>query len=178
MIRRFSLAILLTSCLIPSAFAQLTLEQRVQVLEDREAIRTLLLSYGRLVDERNWSGFADLFASGTGTWDGGMGVASGQNAIIDMMQSTMGADNSGTNGNGISNLHLLSNEFIDVSGDSATALSKWAFIMTAADNGPEVMFLGHYEDTLIREAGVWKFARRKVFSDIARPVQLPGLPEK
>src|SRR5690606_7714837 len=106
-----------------------SLESRLQVLEDKEAIRNLLLDYGRHLDNRNWEAFAELFAEDGGTWDGGMGVARGYEQIRNMMINSIGSDNVGTGGTGLSNLHLLGNETISVDGDSATAHSKWVFVM-------------------------------------------------
>lgn len=152
-----------------------TMEQRLTRLEDIEAIRTLLHSYGRYVDERNWPAFSQLFSSDGGTWNGGMGIAEGRAAIIHMMESTMGSDNTAANGVGVSNLHLISNEFITVDGNTGTALSKWVFVMTAESGGPDPVFVGHYEDELIKENGVWLFKYRTVFSDIMQTLNLPGL---
>lgn len=156
--------------------AEASIEARLHVLEAKEAIRALLFNYGRYVDDRNWEAFAELFAEDGGTWNGGMGIARGRNEIIDMMTSTLGiAANVGANGSGMSNLHLMGNEIISVDGDTATSLSKWVFVMTAEDNGPDVVFIGRYEDEFVRENGDWKFRLRTVTSDIARPVALPGL---
>lgn len=130
-----------------------SLAARIQVLEDKEAIRTLLLNYGRYLDARDWEAYARLFATDGGTWNGGMGVARGYDAILQMMTSTIGEANTGATGSGLSNLHLLGNEFIHVNGDTATALSKWVFVMTAADGGPDMVYVGHYEDDLVRENG-------------------------
>jgi hypothetical protein len=152
-----------------------SLEKRIQVLEDKEAIRTLLLNYGRFLDARDWEAYASLFATDGGTWNGGMGVAKGYDEILQMMTSTIGTENIGANGSGVSNMHILGNEFITVDGDTASALSKWVFVMTAADGGPDVVFIGHYDDELIRENGIWKFKLRTVTGDITRPVTLPGL---
>lgn len=146
-----------------------TLEQRLQVLEDKESIRTLLLNYGRYLDARDWEAFSTLFASTDGTWNGGMGIAKGPEEIRKMMISTIGMENAGANGSGVSNLHLLGNEFIEVQGDSATVLSKWVFFMTASDGGPDAVFLGHYADTLVKINGEWKFSERVVHGDIMRP---------
>lgn len=153
----------------------LSLEERVSRLEDIEAIRTLLLSYGRYVDERNWEAFSLLFSMDNGTWNGGMGVATGKAEIITMMEDTIGAGNSASNGEGLSNLHLLSNEFINVDGNNATALSKWVFVMTAENGGPEMVYVGHYQDELIKEKGEWKFKLRTVFGDITQSLDLDGL---
>ncbi|MGV3593256.1 MAG: nuclear transport factor 2 family protein [Gammaproteobacteria bacterium] len=156
--------------------ADASIEARLHVLEAKEAIRTLLFNYGRYVDDRNWEAFAELFAENGGTWNGGMGIARGRGEIVAMMTSTLGtAANVGADGSGMSNLHLMGNEIITVDGDTATSLSKWVFVMTAEDNGPDVVFVGRYNDEFVRENGEWKFRLRTVTSDIARPVALPGL---
>lgn len=143
--------------------------KRLQILEDKEAIRTLLLNYGRYLDNRDWQAFSELFAPERGTWDGGMGVAHNPAEIRDMMISTIGIDNTGSGSSSLSNLHFLGNEFISVEGDTANALSKWVFIMTAAAGGPEAVFVGHYEDELVKLGTHWKFSRRTVHGDIMRP---------
>lgn len=174
----FNLVIISITFLSSLAVADSTLDsinQRLQVLEDKENIRTLLQNYGRYVDDRNWEAFSTLFASKTGTWDGGMGVAKGKKEIIEMMQSTIGSKNTNTSDTGLSNLHLLSNEIITVNDDVGEAISKWVFVMTAAEGGPNVVFIGRYLDQLIRENNQWKFQKRKVLSDISTPMQLDGL---
>ena len=51
-----------------------SLEQRVRELEDREAIRELLVVYGRYLDNKDLAGYSKLFAK-DGTWTGGIGTA-------------------------------------------------------------------------------------------------------
>jgi hypothetical protein len=170
--------LLVLSLLLPTTAMsadEASVEARLHVLEAREEIRTLLFSYGRHVDDRNWEAFADLFATDGGTWNGGMGIARGRAEIIQMMSSTIGTTpNVGASGSGLSNVHLLGNEIIAVDGDTATSLSKWVFVMTAA-NGPDVVYVGRYEDEFVRENGAWKFKLRTVTGDITRPGPVPSL---
>jgi SnoaL-like domain len=56
---------------------------------------------------------------------------------------------------------------IDVHGDAATASSRWAFVTAA--RGPGIQVAGRYEDTLIREDGIWKIKSRQAFNDLAAP---------
>ena len=165
------------------------LEQRLQALEDREAIRELLIAYGRTLDQRDFRAFADLFAADGGEWVGGMGGVQGRPAIQKLMEDTIGKNTGGMNS---PNLHVFSNESIEVNGDEARALSKWIFVVRGDDNRPQLVYLGHYDDTLIREQGEWKFKRRVAYGDIpfadplsrgqadaaAAPAPAPGLPEK
>ena len=135
------------------------IETRLQVLEDKEAIRDLLVEYGRTLDARDFKAFSELFARDAGEWNGGMGVARGPEAIRNLMEKTI-------TGKPGANFHIFNNEMIDVNGDRATALSKWMFIVQGKDGRPQAVYLGHYNDTLIKEDGRWKFLLRKVTSDI------------
>jgi hypothetical protein len=143
------------------------LESRVKELEDREEIRQLLMDYGRFLDQRDFRSFSELFAKTDGEWIGGMGQAKGSKAIRELMESTIGRDTSMTQ-----SCHLFTNETIHVNGDQATALTKWVFVVPGESNRPQMFFLGHYEDSMIREDGRWRFLRRVVRADIPRDDQI------
>jgi uncharacterized protein (TIGR02246 family) len=150
------------------AAAQDSMAARLQRLEDREAIRNLLMEYGRALDQRDWVAFANLFAENDGEWIGGMGPARGRPAIRKLMETTIGPSTAvnGASGTRGANFHVFTNETIDVRGDTATALTKWMFVVATPDNKPQPLYLGHYVDTLIRERGQWKFQRRLAYGDI------------
>lgn len=135
------------------------IRKRLQQLEDREEIRTLLIEYGRTLDARDFRAFSGLFAS-EGEWDGGMGVAKGPAAIQKLMEDTIGKN--ARSDIGSPNYHIFNNEVIEVQGDRATAFSKWSFVMQDENRRPQWIYLGHYNDTLIREDGRWKFLKRKI----------------
>jgi hypothetical protein len=143
------------------------LESRVQKLEDREEIRQLLMDYGRFLDQRDFRAFSELFAETEGEWIGGMGRAKGSQAIRELMESTIGKDMSIAQ-----SCHLFTNETIHINGDQATAVTKWIFVVTGESNRPQPLFLGHYEDSMIRENGRWKFLRRVVRADIPTDNQI------
>jgi hypothetical protein len=148
-------------------------ERRLQALEDREAIRRLLMNYGCFLDQRDFKSFALLFAENEGEWIGGMGKARGRQAIRRLMEESIGA-NIAEDAPG--NFHLFMNDSIDLDGDRAAATTKWMFVVQNATGKPELFYLGHYEDALVREAGEWKFLRRVVYSDI--PADNPETPRK
>jgi hypothetical protein len=143
------------------------LESRVKKLEDREEIRQLLIDYGRFLDQRDFRSFSRLFAKTEGEWIGGMGRARGSKAIRELMESTIGRDTSTTR-----SLHLFTNETIHINGDKATALTKWVFVVTGGSNRPQLFFVGHYEDSIVRENDSWKFLRRVVHADIPADDQI------
>ena len=136
---------------------------RLQRLEDVEEIRTLLLDYGRFLDSRDLPAYSRLFAK-DGEWVGGFGSAKGPAEILAFMQKNLGT---GPNRN--NSFHILSNFEIDVKGDTATAWSRWTFIVPAPDGKPSLSQAGRYDDTLIREEGRWKFKRRVASNDIPVP---------
>ncbi len=143
-----------------NASATATLESiaaRIQVLEDREAIRALILAYGAAHDARDYRTFASLFAS-NGAWVGGLGSAQGPDAIFELMDETIGHD---PQPGGSGTYHIMSNEQIRIDGDQATAVTKWIYLTPNDENAPRMVFLGDYRDRFVRENGEWKFLRRE-----------------
>ncbi len=138
---------------------------RVQILEDREDIRALILAYGAAHDHRDYRTFADLFAS-NGEWVGGLGSAKGPQAIFELMDKTIGHK---PLPNGSGTYHVMTNDQIKIDGDLASATTKWIYITPGQDNKPTLVYLGHYDDKFIREKGEWRFLRREAPADIPAP---------
>jgi uncharacterized protein (TIGR02246 family) len=137
-----------------------TVEQRLQVLEDKEEIRTLLLDYGRTLDARDLVAYSNLFAK-DGEWIGGFGSTKGRAELLAFMRK-----NIGERPNTAMTYHLLTNFVIEVKGDKATAWSRWSYVVPNAEKKPMLEHSGRYEDTLIREDGKWKFLKRLVHNDL------------
>ena len=151
---------------LPSKAADLdSLAKRVQVLEDREANRALILAYGQAHDHRDYKTFASLFAA-NGEWVGGLGSAKGPEAIFALMDKTIGHR---PLPNGSGTVHLLTNDQIEIDGDQATAVTKWIYITPGPDDAPRMVYVGHYDDKFVRENGAWKFLRREAPADIPIP---------
>src|SRR5690349_1623108 len=119
--RLYKIALTLASILLLSigSFAPVlaatdveALAARVQVLEDREAIRALILAYGQAHDHRDYKTFASLFAQ-NGEWVGGLGSAKGPDAIFALMDKTIGHH---PMPNGSGTVHLLTNDQIVIDG--------------------------------------------------------------
>ena len=136
---------------------------RLQRFEDKDEIQLLLLDYGRHLDSRDFAAYGRLFAK-DGEWVGGFGTAAGGPAGIQaFMEKSMGMAP-----NAAKNYHLLSNFVITVSGDTATAWSRWAFVVPG-ERGASIAQAGRYDDTLVRENGRWKFKRRVASNDTPPP---------
>jgi hypothetical protein len=191
--------VVLTACITPplvtiqaqqrrqSATTIETLTAKVQKLEDIQEISTVLIDYGRALDSRDFKAYSALFAK-DGSWSGGLGtVSGGPQAIYDFMTSRIGGGQRGNNGGGNANAgraqgggsvgfgstyHIMSSFKIDVHGDAATASSRWAFVTAA--RGPGIQVAGRYEDTFIREDGIWKIKSRQAFNDLAVPTTGPA----
>jgi hypothetical protein len=162
-IARLVSALLLAVLFSPAlAHAQESLAARVQRLEDIEEIRTVLTNYGRFLDAHDLVAYSNQFAT-DGEWVGGFGTGKGPAGVLALMEKNLGATAKGKPG---STYHLLTNFLIDVHGDTATAWSRWNFVVTSADNKPSIMYGGHYDDTLVRENSHWKFRRRVAVNDI------------
>src|ERR1700736_5266599 len=87
-----------------------SLAARVQLLEDKEEIRTLLVDYGRSLDARDFVKYASLFSK-DGEWSGGFGTAKGPAAIKAKMDKEIGSTPAPRPN---STYHLLTNFAIDV----------------------------------------------------------------
>jgi uncharacterized protein (TIGR02246 family) len=142
--------------------AQTSLAAKIQRLEDIEEIRTVLTNYGRYLDAHDFKAYSLLFAK-DGEWIGGFGSVKGPAAIEAFMEKNIGAP-----GKPNGTYHLLSNFIIDVQSDTATAWSRWNYVVPGGDKKPAIAQGGHYEDKLVRESGRWRFSRREAFTDLPR----------
>jgi hypothetical protein len=155
--------VLLGSSSAPPGEKTPSLESRLKQLEDREEIRELLMDYGRFLDRRDFDSFSHLFAEKEGEWIGGMGKAKGPQAICRLMEDTIGKD---TQDIGAASVHIFTNEKIQIEGDRARASTKWMFLVQDENRKPTPFYAGHYEDSIVRENGRWKFLKRVVYGDI------------
>ena len=154
----------------PATSDDASLAARIQRLEDIEEIRILLTNYGRFLDAHDLASYSHLFAR-DGEWVGGFGSAKGPAGIQALMEKNLGSGPPAKPG---STFHILTNFIIDVHADTATAWSRWVFVMTGADHRPTPAMGGHYDDTLVRENGHWRFQRRVAVNDIPQTVSAPN----
>lgn len=163
--RRFLLTGLLLLCVQAAGAA--AVDERLRALESREAIRELLVAYGRTLDARDFDGFARLFARDAEYVGGGnLGTLRGPQAIGAALRRVFQANPSGISG---TSAHLFFNESIAVSGDIATGISMGAFVITGDAGRPTLLLLATYHDQFVLEEGAWKFRRREVRSTIPAP---------
>jgi 3-phenylpropionate/cinnamic acid dioxygenase small subunit len=138
----------------------------LQRLADEEAIRGVLLEYGRSFDERRLQDYANLFAE-NGTWGSGDNPVRGPAGVLKMITDTTAMIPTAP---GARNFHVMTNMVVDVADDgkTATAWSRYTFYMPAGDGTkPEAFVSGVYDDTLAKIDGTWKFMSRKLTADVA-----------
>jgi ketosteroid isomerase-like protein len=133
------------------------LQQRVQQLEDQEAVRQVLVAYGERLDARDFAGYAALFAR-EGIWTGGFGTFTGPAAIQAMLEKNIGAPEPGFINK--SSFHLMTTMVVEVRGDTATARSRYLFFTATPEDRPGAAIAGRYIDEFVREDGQWKILRR------------------
>jgi uncharacterized protein (TIGR02246 family) len=155
-----ALSVMTPALVVAQAVAQtsgLTLEQRLQRVEDELAIRRVLIDYAATQDARDYAAYAALFAK-NGEWVNGKTVHKGREAIHKMLVDLYGNPPPGFVNN--ESYHITSNPQIEVKGDRATARSRHLLVMRGAKGEPTPALAGRYEDELIREDGQWKILRR------------------
>jgi hypothetical protein len=70
---------------------------------------------------------------------------------------------------------------ITVNGDTATSFAYWFAMTNNTTHGQiEILYMGHYEDQLVRVDGDWKFKKRVVYNESRdnRALFYPGLGER
>ena len=132
-----------------------TIEERLQALEDREAIIKLKAQYVNYNDggwvgptHTNPQAVADMFVE-DGVWDGSpnSGYAKGRKAIKELFEAFGAVPFI---------VHYVTNPLIEVDGDSATG--HWHALVTATMPGPQAVWvLGLYKEEYVRTADGWKF---------------------
>jgi len=77
--------------------------------------------------------------------------------------------------------HQIINHVINVDGDTATSFAYWFAMTNRTTHGQiEFLYMGHYEDELVRVNGEWKFKKRTVYNESRQNKSLfyPGLGER
>jgi hypothetical protein len=136
---------------------------RIVELEDREAIRLLLRDYGRLLDERRFDEFGQLFAT-DGEYVSAGTTSRGPAAIAESLRRIMTSNPLGL---AEPNYHVLFNDRIELRGDQAESTSQSFFVAPGADGAPRIVMMGNYQDRFVRTPQGWRFARRVVLPGMA-----------
>jgi ketosteroid isomerase-like protein len=141
-----------------------TIEERLQILEDLEEIRTLKARYAAACDDNyNADAIAVLFAEDA-LWDGGaLGQADGRAAIRKFFSRAAEFFPFA--------IHNVMNPIIEVDGDRATG--QWYLLQpaTMAKGNRPVWLAATYHDEYVRLDGRWMFKGLKVTSHFLTPYE-------
>src|SRR5688572_33204190 len=91
------------------------LAARVQTLEDRDAIRALLVAYATTLDNRDVAGFEQLWAKNAEFFGGADNTAKVPAAIRDLLRGLLGKNGASAPGR---DFHLVMNYTVEVTGDT------------------------------------------------------------
>lgn len=131
------------------------IEQRLQALEDREAIRDLIARYGPLADSNNAAGVAALWAEHGSYVVTGMAVARGRQAIAGLIDGPLHQQllEDGC-------AHLLGPVTITLHGDTASAHGH-SIVFRHGPTGFEVHRVSANRWQLTRTADGWQVSHRE-----------------
>lgn len=142
------------------------LEQRAQAAEDNLAIANLQRSYGYYVDKSQWEHVADLFARDAVLEINGRGRFIGHERIREYMRHF------GPPKRGLLMNHLQLQPVIHVDADGLHANARVRALMMVGQMDDHAMWgEAIYENSYVKEGGVWKIARLKAWQVFYTPYE-------
>lgn len=126
------------------------LEQRVQRLEHREAIKQLRYEYGLYIDQQRFDEFVDLFTTDATCTYQGVGTFEGHDGLRELADEFIGP-------NFVYSCHFFHHPTIELDGDTATGTWLLEALMAYPDGRMEWR-QGRYEDAYRLVDGQWKFS--------------------
>ena len=132
-------------------------------IEDKFAIEELIARYNQALDQGRFDEFLACWAE-DGVFDGLGGPYVGKAAIRQFTDRYDERYRLRLNGLKHFTVNILSR----IEGDRATSSSHLQLVTTGS-KGAHILFTGRYEDELRREAGGWRFTRRKLHQDLPLP---------
>ena len=114
------------------------------------------MRYRECLDEKDFSGYAALFAS-DGEFVAAGGSAKGRAGIEELVDGMRGSLLTAVVGD---DLHIVVNPEISIDGDRGDRPLDLDLPRARRRGEPTLSKVGHYEDELVREDGEWRFARR------------------
>jgi hypothetical protein len=148
-------------------------EAELQVAEDVSAIKKLQRAYGFFLDKGLWEDLADLFTDDARA-DYPAGVFIGKASIREHVWRNIGDGTIGLKDGRIYN-HMVMQPVIDVMPDGKTAKGRWrvlAMIGRFCDGrtpGQATWAGGIYENTYVKQGGVWKIKDLHYYDGFAAP---------
>ena len=131
-------------------------QQRVQALEDQLAVENLTATFGYYFDKGLWNQAADLFAAKGAFEYGQRGVYIGPARI---RQAMLLFGPQGLTAGSLNN-HMMLQPVVVVAPDGRTATGRWqGMVMLSAPGQNGKWGVGLYENSYVKEGGVWKISK-------------------
>jgi ketosteroid isomerase-like protein len=140
---------------------------------DFTAISRLLYAYSDRIDTGDLEGLAELLAdAGFGTFDSPL--LRGSDRILALYKATVRIFEDGTP----RTRHVVTNVVIDIddSGDSASSSSYFTVLQAATPGSLAAIVAGRYHDKFTRSVDGWRFAERRISTDLVGDVSSHMLP--
>lgn len=129
----------------------MSIESRIQRIEDELEIGQLRARYCHLLDDMQWEPFIDLFTD-DGVFEG-LNRVQGKKELMKFFSQDVPKVAERF-------WHFCTNGTIDIDGDVATGRISMEYV--SITNGVSYVSAGHYDDVCVREDGRWKFKSRKI----------------
>lgn len=148
-----------------------SLEERIQELEDLEAIRKLKFRYARFADEHDADSLAQLFTEDA-VWEGGdeFGRHQGQQEIrafvLESWERITWA------------IHLMTNGEIEIDPSGSEASGTWDLWEPATISNQAVWMVGRYVDRYRKVDGQWLISYCELAFDFMTPFESGWVKER
>jgi hypothetical protein len=144
------------------------LEHAVVLLEDQHQIENLQRIYGYYIDKDMWSQAADLFADDAELAVAGRGAYVGKAHVLAYLRA-IGPDGP-QEGRLFDNMQLQPIVHVDAQGKTGTG--RWhLFAQFAESNKFHEWGTGVYENDYVKQAGVWKIQRLRLYPSMYTPYE-------
>lgn len=155
-------------------------DERVQALEDREAIRGLIMAYGYLCDARRWDELLELYTDDIERVLAGTLVerVQGKAALREKLvaptlerRSGEGSAPPPTELEALGLRHLMASDVVRLGDDGVTATAAVQYQMVATADDDHGFRRGAHEGSYVfdfrKDDGRWRFSRQFIVSDNA-----------
>jgi len=147
-----------------AAFARVS--DKMQRLEDENAIENLQRIYGFYIDKQLWKEAADLFADDGTLEIGGQGVFVGKSRVIEYL---IRLSPDGLTRGKLFN-HIQLQPIIDVASDGKTAKGRWRFLAELGEYKKSATWGGGiYENEYVKQGTIWKIKTLHAYSRLCTP---------
>jgi hypothetical protein len=145
----------------PSGLSLASLEQRINALNDEDAVRNVQHAYGYYVDRKMWDDVVDLFANDVAVEVNSVGVFVGRDGVRRAMERMGPAGLK----HGQLNDHLLFDTIVQILPGGSEAVSRGIELgmLGEADKGTAQWELTVYRNRFVKESGLWKLKELRLF---------------